>query len=1038
MKTLYEVCKPRESVFDESKRDDTLDLSNLLDDSIDEEEFFRETYITEGMNLLFDTAFKRFEGRAASGIIRLVQAMGGGKTHNMLALGLLARNKKVRKKISNNRFENFKGEINVVAYTGRETDVKFGIWGEIADQLGKRDYFKDYYSPLSAPGQSAWINLLKDENPTLILLDELPPYLQDARTKPVGTGTLADVTTTALANLFNAVNKAELYNVCIVVSDLQATYEEGSKILRHSFKELDNEIGRSAINIEPVGANTDDLYNILRTRLFEEVGTDEDVLKIIEKYKDALNEARQMQYTNYTVDELSLGIKNSYPFHPSIRDLFARFKENPGFQQTRGYIRLTRLMVKDLYTKDKNGIIKAKEKPLISAYDMKLNNGELVTAVKGIKSTISNAIAHDIADNGGSVAEIIDKDTGRADIQDISKLILVSSLGNVSNAIIGLSMQELMGYIVEPGRDITGLKQSLDEYSTRAWYLYKDKNNRLFFKDIKNVNAELISLVDTYSYDFSKAKIKEFLEKKFVPTQKDCYQEVLVFPSIDEIDLNRDKVTLVLTEPSKDASGLKKELERFFKDITYKNRVMFLTGQKDTMENLIRAGKNYAAINQIIYNLEHENKLPETDPQFQQALDLFDMVNLELLSSLRESFVTLYYPKKRGLVQDGITMEFEENKYDLEEQIKNLLTDEMKFDVDIGSNEFREKFEARIFTNRQMQWNHIKERAATTISWSWHHPNALDDLKSNMLIRGEWTETGGYVDKEPPAPETTVTVREIHTDDETGEVTLKLSPQYGDTVYYEIGQDATESSSKVQDITNFKTKELKLSFLCVHSKGKHPTGKPVEWVRQVKVKYNPSYTKAGKEFMELKANAPGVKILYTTDGSNPRENGGIYEGEIEIPAGAKFIQAIAVNEKLGIQSEPLQIEIKAKEFKIDKDKKVEITEPTMYNSTAETFNGLEELEQFGAGISGITLTISNDKSNMVNEFIELSMGGFNIDSPGILVNQLESIIENFFEDKSFEANLNINKIMFGTGADFERWVSSRKENIENYKNKIRQ
>src|SRR5690606_29211040 len=323
-------------------------------------------------------------------------------------------------------------------------------------------------------------------------------------------------------------------------------------------------------------------------------------------------------------------------------------------------------------------------------------------------SSISNAIAHDIADNGSSVAEIIDRDTGKTDMQDISKLILVSSLGNVSNAIIGLSMQELMGYIVEQGRDLTGLKQSLDEYSTRAWYLYKYKNNRLFFKDIKNVNAELISLVDTYSYDFAKAKIKEFLEEKFMPTRKDCYQEVLVFPSIDEIDLSRDKVTLVLTEPSRDASGLKKELEKFFEDTTYKNRVMFLTGQRNSMDNLVGVGKNYVAINQIIYNLKYEDKLPESDPQFQQALELYDKVNLELLSNLRESFVTLYYPKKRGLVQDDITMEFEENKYVLEEQIKNLLIDKMKFDTDVDSKEFREKFEARIFTNRQMQWNHIK------------------------------------------------------------------------------------------------------------------------------------------------------------------------------------------------------------------------------------------------------------------------------------------------------------------------------------------
>src|SRR5690606_32445151 len=147
---------------------------------------------------------------------------------------------------------------------------------------------------------------------------------------------------------------------------------------------------------------------------------------------------------------------------------------------------------------------------------------------------------------------------------------------------------------------------------------------------------------------------------------------------------------------------------------------------------------------QIIYNLKYEDKLPESDPQFQQALELYDKVNLELLSNLRESFVTLYYPKKRGLVQDDITMEFEENKYVLEEQIKNLLIDKMKFDTDVDSKEFREKFEARIFTNRQMQWNHIKERVATTTSWSWHHPDALEDLRDDMLRRGEWIETGGY------------------------------------------------------------------------------------------------------------------------------------------------------------------------------------------------------------------------------------------------------------------------------------------------------
>ena len=38
-----------------------------------------------------------------------------------------------------------------------------------------------------------------------------------------------------------------------------------------------------------------------------------------------------------------------YPFHFAIRDLYARFRENPGFQQTRGLIRLMRVMVSRLF-----------------------------------------------------------------------------------------------------------------------------------------------------------------------------------------------------------------------------------------------------------------------------------------------------------------------------------------------------------------------------------------------------------------------------------------------------------------------------------------------------------------------------------------------------------------------------------------------------------------------------------------------------------------------------------------------------------------
>src|SRR5699024_11869146 len=124
----------------------------------------------------------------------------GGKTHNMVALGLLAQNPSLRAKLLDGKYGLDGKEIKVVAYTGRESDIQYGIWGEIARQLGKEELFKDYYAPLKAPGQSAWINLLKGE-PILSILDELPPYLDYARTIQAGTGTLPKITTNTLANL---------------------------------------------------------------------------------------------------------------------------------------------------------------------------------------------------------------------------------------------------------------------------------------------------------------------------------------------------------------------------------------------------------------------------------------------------------------------------------------------------------------------------------------------------------------------------------------------------------------------------------------------------------------------------------------------------------------------------------------------------------------------------------------------------------------------------------------------------------------------
>lgn len=1032
--SLFNHCKPRESVFDETKRDDVIDLTNLADNKINPKEFFEENFVTQGMNILLETAFKRFNRQGATGVIKLTQSMGGGKTHNMIALGLLAKYPEYREQVMGDRFKNSKlGEIKVVAFTGRESDAPYGIWGAIAEQLGKKEVFKDYYSPLQAPGQKAWENLLKGE-PLLILLDELPPYLDNAKSKTIGDSNLASVTTTALANLFNAIGKEELSNVCLVISDLKATYESGSELLQSSFKELENEVNRMALNIEPVGSTSDEVYHILTKRLFKKLPTAETINEIANEYKKAVSEAKQMGYTNISPEQVFVGIKDSYPFHPSIKDLYARFKENENFQQTRGLIRLMRLIVAQLFRGDQP---KAKEKQLINVYDFNLKDPEMLTSIIQIKPSLTNAISHDISANGKAIAEVVDAYMNETCMQELSRLILVASLADVPNALLGLTFRETIGYLAEPNKDITRVKKALDEFVMQAWYLYTDRDGRLFFKNTKNMIAELNSLVDSYDSDNAKKELRTFLEEKFKPSiHNDCYQRVQVFPAIDEINLTEDKVLLVLFEPYTGTSakyqGLHPDLANFYDDARYKNRVMFLSGQRSTMDKLIKAAKEHKAINVIIGRMEEE-KVAANNPQYQKAIEKLHKIKLELLQSSRETFVSLYYPAKNGLMKADFFMEFTGNEYNGEKQIRDVLIQRQKFTENITDETFRKKCEDRLFTQKEMRWSDVKERAATNPLWQWHKMNALDFLKDDMLKKNIWRENGGYIEKPPfPKEKTQVQVQELRRDDESGEATLKLIPKYGDRVYYEVGALATEASSPVENLNEFKTKELKLSFLCVDSKREHETGEPVEWKNKITIKYR-VYDKGDKKIVEL-ISAPHVPIKYTTDGSNPKDHGGIYDSEVIIPKNTTYVLAVAETE--GVYSDPLSIKIdwqKGSGLQIDKNKSLKLYKRSKTNDTAETYQELSMLKKHNAKLMDVIVTFFKiDENNNDKGWIELTVDAKTTVNIENLESSMENVRDNFMKDGRVNISLEYGAARFETGQYFLDWIAEKKKALKEF------
>ena len=84
---------------------------------------------------------------------------------------------------------------------------------------------------------------------------------------------------------------------------------------------------------------------------------------------------------------------------------------------------------------------------MISVHDIDLNDAETLSEIRQINPSLENAISHDIAAQGKAVAEIMDENLGGADTRDACRLIFMASLANVPNAILGLSIPELVGYL---------------------------------------------------------------------------------------------------------------------------------------------------------------------------------------------------------------------------------------------------------------------------------------------------------------------------------------------------------------------------------------------------------------------------------------------------------------------------------------------------------------------------------------------------------------------------------------------------------------
>jgi Protein of unknown function (DUF499)/Chitobiase/beta-hexosaminidase C-terminal domain len=1030
--SIHALCKPRPSVFAADRRATVLNLDNFLKGQVNGPEFFEENFFTNGMLTLVDRAFRHLGGDGAgSSVFLLSQAMGGGKTHSMIALGLLARDPVLRKNVLS--AEQIPapglGRCRVVGFNGRSTDAAGGIWGSIADQLGKAEQFARYVSPLlSAPGPEAWKQLLGGD-PLVLFLDELPPYLEYAVAVPVGNADLGVVTTAALANLFVAV--AGMDNVCVVLSDLAGTnFSIGQSNLEAAFNRavqgITSESRRIAVPITPVNPNGDELYHILRKRLFEHIAPEPEIQNVAGAYRDALREANRMGLTTTSPEALHARVIDAYPFHPDLRELVGKFKENEGFQQTRGVIRLMQMVVSDLWRSKRAECI-----DLIHPYELDLNLDEIASEVRTINPSLSEAIAHDIAHSGDAEVEQIDLANGNADASEAARLILVASLSTTPGAIHGLREYQLVDCLQRPGRDLSTFKANvLDKLATRAWYLHNSADGRLFFKNQQNLAAKLRSTALSLHTETVDRMLREHLEAYFSPSLRDCYQVIKVLPPPDEVQVEQEKTTLVIVRPGGQANQLpiSPDWQAWWEQQQYKNRILFLTGSRDTFQKVLDSARQTRALQSIEDELRAEST-PADDPQW-RALDVLrDRVGLQFTAALKEAFDQIVYPSiNAALRSTGTDLAFAGNQNG-EATLRHTLEGAQKFTTKIDDDSFRTRAEARLFGSAESKvvlWSDFKRAAAVNTNWPLHRISALDDLKAECLRRGLWREEGNHIRRgpfPPPAPE--VAIRELSMqDDGDGHTYLKIEPLHAPSVVFETGDaDPTPASSPVPTPTRFEATALRYRFLAFDPGNLVRVSAVKEWTAKLRLKYQ-LHNRGDHYEVELRAlpKANGVAIRYTTDGSSPASTGfATYDGSFRVPVNCRMVRAMAAFTDYDLYSEPIRIDVpqQGQEVRptIDAARPARWTQQTKLDDAGAVWDFIQRLEK-AAGISAfdISLTAESSDGHQNVEYSGALEGGYAAAALKSVADKLQDIVS------GGSLRMTIGTLGFPTGQALLDWL----------------
>jgi len=969
LQTILDTCEFREDALDYALSKQVEDLADLTAHTeAKAQEFFDKTFVTDGMAQLLRQGLQRLAGAGPQAAFELRQAMGGGKTHSMLALGYLAAHPHLADQLHAGMTEGFKPyPAEIVVISGRNVDHDKFLWGSVAEQLGKVDEFSRFWrNGALAPNEDDWIALIGDRA-VLILIDELPPYLDKAVTIPVGMGNLGDVTSAAISNLLSAAIK--LPRLCIVLSTLVGQYKASGDLSR-IMSQITNEARRQAKPITPVELGSDEIYQILRKRLLVREPAPAIVESVADAFGRVLADAVKSKTLERTAEKIADEVTATYPFHPSLKTVVSIFKDNEGFRQTRGLMTIAALMIKSAQRRKLNDVY------LLGPQHLDLGDRTIRDIVNNIYD-LDAAITQDIVDTGSSDAhaELIDADAGNDAASQAARLILMASLAESSDAVKGLQVPDILSYLIAPLKEENDFVAGLESLISRSWYLHKRDNGAWYFSKNENLTKKIENTAKNAPAHKIDQDLARRLEEIFSTRRRVAYSRVLALPKIEDINTRGERLLIVL---SPDAKVPPEKAQQLFSATPEKNNFAIVSGEGTNLASVEERLRVAYAVAKV---LDQEGQASPNRPDLElRASD----AELDVYQTIASTLNKVWYPGRdsSGEKLIGATLKLDNFRreggagYDGEGAVENALTStgskKLYPDVEANYDMLVDRAEDLLWPAnvRATTWGDIQDKALSNVRWVWLPRAGLEELKRVAISRQRWKDNGtGGLEKGPfPKEKTRVGVTEAAYDEATGTATLYVVGKNAGRrprVYSSTNPNVSTSSTLLDD-TTVRTTDMRRYFLAVDPDGDHETGEVFTWTNRLTLTFEPKPAGTGYE-VALTA-VPSGEIRWNIDATAPRE-GKVYQGPISLD-GQTDVVIYAYAESNGV-SVTKEFKVNRREGdgpKIDLERPARARRAVQLNTTDKVFAATAKAKEANVKFRGVLVTVGSGSRNVSANF----------------------------------------------------------------------